>query len=155
MGVRRLFGYAPGVAARTTLFTIGYQGRTPAQLVLRLREAAVARVLDVRASPRSPRPGFSKGALARTLAVAGIEYLHLAAAGNPFHAEAEADLEAALARYRAHLADHGEIAVRVVAAAEGARTALLCAEADARRCHRSVLVEAVRCIAPELAVVHL
>ncbi len=141
--------------ARTLLFTIGYQGRTPPQLVLRLREAGVTRVVDVRASARSPRPGFSRAPLARTLERAGIAYVHLPAAGNPFRAEAARDLADALARFDAHLAARPEIAAGVLDAAAGARTALLCAEADARRCHRSVLCDAIRRVAPELGVVHL
>jgi uncharacterized protein (DUF488 family) len=126
------------------LFTVGYEGRTVAQLVLRLREAAVTRVLDVRRSPRSPRPGFSKGPLARALAAAGIDYVHLGEVGNPFFAEASEDLDGVLARYRDHLAAHPALLDVVLGAAAGEpRSALLCAEANPRRCHRSVLAEAL------------
>lgn len=125
------------------LFTVGYEGRTVAQLVLRLREAGIARVLDVRRSPRSPRPGFSKGSLAKAFAAAGIEYAHLGEVGNPFFADAACDLDGALARYREHLATRPELVEAVLAAAGDARTALLCAEANPRRCHRSVLAEAL------------
>jgi uncharacterized protein (DUF488 family) len=141
--------------ATATLFTIGYEGRSVPQLVLRLREAGVARVVDVRASARSPRPGFSKGPLSRALEAAGLEYRHLPEAGNPFREEAARDLTGALDRFTEHLAGRPEIARAVLAAAEGARTALLCAEANPRRCHRSVLVDVVAAAAPGLAVVHL
>ncbi len=137
------------------LFTVGYEGRSARDLARRLHEAGVTRVLDVRASPRSPRPGFSKGPLSRALAAAGIEYRHLGEAGNPFYAEAEADLAGVLARYRAHLADRPEIPRAVVEAARGARTALLCAEANPARCHRSILAEAAAGAEPDLRVVHL
>lgn len=131
------------MSAATPIFTVGYEGRTVRALVRRLHEAGIARVVDVRSSPRSPKPGFSKGPLSRAIAAAGIEYQHAGEVGNPFHAEAAQDLEGVLARYRAHLAAHPEALAALVAAAEGARTALLCAEADPRRCHRSVLAEAV------------
>ncbi len=137
------------------LFTVGYEGRTPRELARRLQEAGVARVLDVRASPRSPRPGFSKGPLSRALEAAGIAYRHLAEAGNPFYAEASEDLAGVLARYRAHLAARPEILRAVLDAADGARTALLCAEANPARCHRSALAEALVAAAPGLRVVHL
>jgi uncharacterized protein (DUF488 family) len=135
------------------IFTVGYEGRTVAQLVLRLREAGIERVLDVRARPSSPRPGFSKGSLAKAFAAEGIPYVHLGEAGNPFLALASNDLEGALASYRAHLAAHPEIVAQVQMSASGARTALLCAEASPRRCHRGVLAEAL--VAAGEKVVHL
>jgi uncharacterized protein (DUF488 family) len=137
------------------LFTIGYERRTAGQLALRLQEARVERVIDVRAVPRSPKPGFSKGPLSKALARAGLEYLHLGSAGNPFHEEAARDLSSALARYREHLAAHPEVVPAVLAAAAGARSALLCAEANPARCHRSVLCEAIAAARPALAIVHL
>jgi uncharacterized protein (DUF488 family) len=140
---------------RAMLFTVGYEGRTAAQLALRVREAGVTRVVDVRASARSPRPGFSKGPLSRALEAAGLEYRHLPEAGNPFRAQAAEDLAGALESYRAHLAARPGIVDAVLRAAEGARTALLCAEANPARCHRSVLARRIAEVAPGVAVVHL
>ncbi|HET9598213.1 MAG TPA: DUF488 domain-containing protein [Anaeromyxobacteraceae bacterium] len=136
-----------------TVFTVGYEGRTPADLVRRLREAGVTRVVDVRASARSPRPGFSRAPLGRALEAAGIAYRHLPEVGNPFHAEAAADLAGVLARYREHLAAHPEAEAALATAVADAPTALLCAEANPRRCHRSVLAE--RLAASGATVVHL
>jgi uncharacterized protein (DUF488 family) len=79
--------------------------------------------------------------------------VHIAGAGNPFYAEAPADLEGALARYREHLAAHPEILDALAAAAGGGRAALLCAEGNPRRCHRSELAEALA--ARGARVVHL
>jgi uncharacterized protein (DUF488 family) len=136
------------------IFTIGYERRTVAALVLRLREAGATRVIDVRARAASPRPGFSKGALAKAFGAAGLAYVHLAEAGNPFLELAASDLDAALAAYRAHLAGHPAILDAVLAAAGDAPSALLCAEASPRRCHRGVLADALR-DARGVAVVHL
>jgi uncharacterized protein (DUF488 family) len=116
-----------------TVFTVGYEARTHADLVRRLREAGVQRVVDVRASARSPRPGSSKGPLGRALETAGLEYRHLPEVGDPFHAEAAADLAGVLARYREQLAAHPEAEAALAAAVTGAPTALLCAEANPRR----------------------
>ncbi|BDG02102.1 DUF488 domain-containing protein [Anaeromyxobacter oryzae] len=137
------------------LFTVGYEGRSAKALATRLHEAQVARVLDVRASARSARPGFSKGPLAKALGAAGLAYAHLPEAGNPFFAEAEADLAGVLERYRAHLEAHPEIVRAVREAARGERTALLCAEANPARCHRSVLAAALVADDPDLRIVHL
>ena len=137
------------------VFTLGYQGRSVRALAIRLREAQVVRVLDVRASARSARPGFSKGSLSRALERAGFEYRHLPEAGNPFHAEAASDLDATLARFRAHLGARPEIVRAVSAAMAGARSALLCAEANPAHCHRSLLAEALAKASPWITVIHL
>ncbi len=137
------------------LFTVGYQGRTVKALVQRLREAGVTRVLDVRFSPASPKPGFSGPALRRAMERAGLEYRGLPEVGNPFREEAAADLAGALARYRAHLAERPHLLPVVLEAAAGARTALLCSEANPSRCHRSVLAEALAAAAPGLRIVNL
>lgn len=144
---------SPGVAE--LVFTLGYEGRDVGALATRLREAQVTRVLDVRASARSARPGFSRGPLCRALERAGFEYRHLPEAGNPFRAEAASDLAGALARFRAHLEGHPEIVSTVVAAVAGVRAALLCAEANPARCHRSVLAQALAVSRPGMTVVHL
>ena len=118
------------------LFTIGYADRELAELVAMLGAAKVDRVIDVRQLPLSRRRGFSKTPLAAALAEAGIAYVHVRAAGNPYRKEDDA-----LARYRAHL---GRAAVaEVVAAAQGHRAALLCTCADPAACHRGILAPRV------------
>lgn len=109
----------------------------------------------MRACARSARPGFSRGPLSRALERAGFEYRHLPEAGNPFRAEAACDLSGALAGFGAHVKAHPEIVQGVLDAAAGARAALLCAEANPARCHRSVLAAALAEARPGLRVIHL
>jgi uncharacterized protein (DUF488 family) len=67
----------------TRLYTVGYQGRSLAELLDSLSRAEVQRVVDVRELPLSRKPGFSKTALAAALAERGIEYVHVKPLGNP------------------------------------------------------------------------
>ncbi|MEJ7731355.1 MAG: DUF488 domain-containing protein [Polyangiaceae bacterium] len=120
------------------LFTIGYAGKTLADLLAQLGAAGVTRVVDVRALPLSRKKGFSKTALAEALAGAGIEYVHLRAAGKPFR-EIKNDTERCLALYAGHLDAHPEVIADVEEAVAGRGAALLCYEAAAAECHRSVL----------------
>lgn len=129
-------------ADRVELFTIGYGGRNVQTFITALKRARVDRVIDVRELPLSRKRGFSKRALHEALAKAGIEYVHLRVAGNPFRKEA-ADIERCLALYAGHLDDHPGVIDEVRTAARGHRAALLCAESDAASCHRSVLAERV------------
>lgn len=141
------------MAARRTLYTIGYEQRTVGSLVADLRSKRVTRVIDVRELPLSRRRGFSKTPLREALAHEGIEYIHLRDAGNPYRA-LKHDVKACLAAYAMHLESQPEVLELVLAAADGARTALLCVEHDATSCHRSILIAQLQ-RAVDLAVVNI
>ncbi len=118
------------------LYTIGYDKRELDEVCAMLAGAKIDRVIDVRELPLSRRRGFSKTPLAAALADAGVDYVHVRAAGNPFRREPDA-----LAQYRRHL---GRTAVAEVAeAARGHRAALLCFCRDHAICHRGILAPRV------------
>jgi uncharacterized protein (DUF488 family) len=145
--------------ASPRLFTIGYERRTPSELVDALLDAGVARVVDVRELPLSRRPGFSKQPLSNALAAAGIEYEHVRGLGNPKeHRELykRGDLEGGRNGFRTHL-DNGSrgALLELAASINGKPTCLLCLEEHVEMCHRAVIVEALREEVPRLAVTHL
>ncbi len=121
-------------------FTIGYEGKTLDEFLSVLVEAGVDRVVDVRALPLSRRKGFSKTPLGEALAAKSIEYVHLRAAGNPYR-DLKDDSERSLALYAGHLDANPDVLVAIAAAIDGRRAALLCMEADAQRCHRSIIAD--------------
>ena len=132
---------------------IGYQGRTIDELVERLRSAAITTLIDVRELPWSRRAEFAQKKLAERLAREGLRYAHLKSAGNPReNRKSGAASEEILARYRTHLAHTPGVLGEILAAARGERPALLCYEADTKECHRSVLLEALAALHPELVV---
>ena len=135
-------------------FTIGYAGKTVAEFVRLLDEAGVDRVVDVRALPLSRRRGFSKTALGAALAEHGIEYVHLRAAGNPFR-DQKHDIKRCLGLYAGHLDANPEVVTEVERALHGHQAALLCFEADACECHRSIIVDRLLVNDPRRAVRHL
>jgi uncharacterized protein (DUF488 family) len=121
---------------------IGYQGRSADELVARLRSAGIELLIDVRELPWSRKAGFSKTQLAAILGAAGIDYVHLRAAGNPKRNRAAAATPAAsLAGYRAHLLAHSAVLDEIRALAEARPAALLCYEAEHDQCHRSVILD--------------
>lgn len=124
---------------RFTVCTIGYEKRSPSELVEALQAAGVAQLIDIRELPLSRRKGFSKTPLAAILAEAGIDYVHLRIAGNPFRRES-GDI---LARYDKHLKRSPEIVDVVLATVKAKRSALMCLELDHEQCHRSVLATAL------------
>jgi uncharacterized protein (DUF488 family) len=121
------------------IYTIGYERRELDEFVALLGAAGIERVIDVRQLPLSRRHGFSKTPLAAALAGAGIEYLHLRSAGNPFrHAKVNV-----LGLYKVYLERSPEVIDEVLAASAGKRTALLCLEREPSECHRGVLASAM------------
>lgn len=128
------------------LATIGYEGATVSEVIEKLNAAGVRLLIDVRAVAASRRPGFSKVALCNALAETGVDYRHLRALGTP-----KAGRDAARAGrthemheiYEAHLAEPSAL-VELAEAERLARTqrsALLCFEADAGRCHRRIIAQ--------------
>jgi len=139
---------------KTTVCTIGYEGKTPAEFVQLLKRARVSRLVDVRELPLSRRRGFSKTRLRTALEAEGIEYVHLRPAGNPYRAQ-KADIQKCLRLYAAHLERSPEVVELVLGEVRGRRAALLCFEAQHCDCHRSILAAHMRAAAPQLEIVNL
>lgn len=139
---------------KTTLCTIGYEGKTPAQFVAQLKRARVSLLVDVRELPLSRRRGFSKTALRTSLEAEGIAYLHLRPAGNPYRAQ-KADIQKCLRLYAAHLKRSPEVVELVLGEVRGRRAALLCFEAESCDCHRSILANRMQAAEPALEVLNL
>lgn len=137
------------------VYSVGYEGLTVAGLVERLEQSRIDEVVDVRASPYSRRPGFSKKRLAASLANGGIDYRHEPFLGNAFR-DIE-DFAAAMALMRDHLVtgEPAEAVARLVNLAEGRRIAVLCLESDQSRCHRQIVLEAALTRDPTLDVLPL
>lgn len=139
------------------IFTIGYEKTTQADLIAALKQAGVARVIDVRAVPLSRRPGFSKNILARGLAEHGIDYVLLKALGTPPEGREAArkhDLKTLDRVYSGQLEEPEAIvqAQQMLDLAADKASALLCFERDPSGCHRTLLLKK---IAPEAEVVNL
>ncbi|HEV7973822.1 DUF488 domain-containing protein [Amycolatopsis sp.] len=135
---------------------VGYEGREIVNFVADLVERQVSRLVDVRLTPISRKRGFSKTALRTALAEAGIAYDHRRELGNPKDNRAgfggsEAELERAKAAYTDLLTSDGAQASldELGDLARTERIALLCFEADERRCHRDVVLgELARRLSP-------
>jgi uncharacterized protein (DUF488 family) len=141
------------------LLTIGYEGRTQDDLIERLRNAGVDRVVDVRELPLSRRRGFSKTPLAAALDAAGIAYEHARELGNPKkHRERykRGDVAGGARAYRAHLHNGSYPAlIELADAVASQKICLLCVEGEHDRCHRAVIAGAIAERLRRVAVVHL
>jgi uncharacterized protein (DUF488 family) len=141
------------------LVTVGYEGRSAAELVSALAEAEVQVLADVRLTPSSRKPGLSKRGLAAALAGAGIAYLHLPDLGNPRDNRQpfRRGDPASRARFRELLAAPPAQAAlaELESRLQEERVALLCFERDAGSCHRLLVSDELLGRDPRLAVRHL
>ena len=130
------------------LATIGYERETQAVVIDRLKTAGVEVVVDVRAVAASRRAGFSKTLLAASLNEAGIGYVHLRQLGTPKpgrDAARKGHIAEMTEIFEAHMAEP-KAQLELAKATEIVRekkTALLCYEADAAGCHRTIVAHRI------------
>ena len=130
------------------LATIGYESATQDEVIGKLKRAGVEVLIDVRAVAASRRAGFSKRLLAASLEAAGVDYVHLRQLGTPKPGR-EAAHHGRIAEMHAIYEDHlKEPAAQLELAkareiAHEKKAALLCYEADAAGCHRSIVAHRI------------
>jgi uncharacterized protein (DUF488 family) len=150
---------APGWG-KAHVLAVGHSTRPSEELVEMLLRAGVTTLADVRTIPRSrANPQYEGRVLARTLAAAGIGYVHLAALGGLRRARKDSPnagwRNASFRGYADHMAtpefEEGLVQLRTLAR-EGP-VAIMCAEAVPWRCHRSLIADAL--LARGVVVQHL
>jgi len=129
---------------------VGHSTRPIDELVDLLRAAGVLVLADVRTIPRSrANPQYEGPALERSLAAAGIRYVHLPRLGGLRHARKDSPngawRNASFRGYADHMAtpEFEEGLVQLRAVAREGPVAVMCAEAVPWRCHRSLLADAL------------
>lgn len=161
---RRLSAGAPGGEAATSraplILTIGHSVRTAAEFTELLRAHGVARLVDVRTRPRSKRhPHFDAFPLGAALADAGIAYRQEPRLGGLRSARPDSRHQAIRDPGMRGFADHMETdgfaaaLEELIGEACRGRCAIMCAEADPARCHRSFIADAL--VARGAEVVHV
>ncbi|MEU8268271.1 DUF488 domain-containing protein [Sphaerisporangium sp. NPDC049002] len=140
----------PMVEQHVRAFGVGYEGRDLGEFIELLQHEGVALLVDVRLNAISRKRGFSKTALAKALAEAGIVYEHMRELGNPKWNRAgfggtPAELGVARGAYSAQLLgpDAQECLGRIAEAGRQRMVAVMCFEIDQRRCHRDLVLSAV------------
>jgi uncharacterized protein (DUF488 family) len=129
---------------------VGHSNRSLAELVAILEAHRIEDLVDVRTIRRSRRnPQFEEAALAEGLSDRGIVYAPLPALGGMRRPRPGSRHQGLTDGGLRGYADHMETAQfeaglrQLFERAAGRRTAVMCAEADYRRCHRSLLSDAV------------
>lgn len=148
------------MARSLTLWTVGHSVRPLEVFLGILRAHGIERLVDVRARPVSRRhPHFNRDRFAASLAAAGIAYVGMPELGGLRAPRPDSPNRALEEDAFRGFADHmGTPAfetslARLEAEAREAPTAFMCAEANPKDCHRSLISDAL--VARGRQVVHL
>ncbi len=143
-----------------TIWTIGHSNRTLEQFLEMLRSQQIQLLADVRRFPGSRRlPHFGQENLSKSLADAGIEYVHFPELGGRRKALANSPNSAwrneAFRGYADFMmTDEFRNGIdRLLKLARQKRTAIMCAEALWWQCHRSLIADYLKAAGHE--VIHI
>ena len=134
---------------KTVLFTIGYEGISLEEYLVRLLKNDVKILVDVRYNPLSMKYGFSKSQLKKYCESLGIQYLHFPQVGIQAEQRQElnsqTDYDKLFAVYRKNnLTKTIDTQTEILnLLKEHQRIALTCFEANICQCHRKHLAEAI------------
>lgn len=134
---------------KTVLFTIGYEGISLEEYLVRLLKNDVKVLVDVRNNPLSMKYGFSKSQLKKYCASLGIDYVHIPEVGiqadQRRELKSQNDYDQLFAVYRKNnlskTTDYQNEILKLLK--QHKRIALTCFEANICQCHRKYLAEAV------------
>ena len=134
---------------KTVLFTIGYEGISLEEYLVRLLKNDVKILVDVRSNPLSMKYGFSKNQLKKYCVSLGINYFHFPQVGIQAEQRKElnsqTDYDKLFADYRKNnLTKTTDTQTEIFnLLKEHQRIALTCFEANICQCHRKHLAEAI------------
>lgn len=134
---------------KTILFTIGYEGISLEEYLVRLLKNDVKVLVDVRNNPLSMKYGFSKSQLKRYCESLGIQYMHFPDVGIQSEQRQELnsqnDYDKLFSLYRLNnLTKTTPTQTQILnLLKQHKRIALTCFEANICQCHRKHLAEAI------------
>ncbi len=140
-------------SSKTVLFTIGYEGISLEEYLVRLLQNDVKVLVDVRNNPLSMKFGFSKSLLKRYCESLGIQYVHIPElgiqSGQRQELNTQADYDKLFSWYKMdnlkETIDEQEEIFNILK--KNQRIALTCFEADINKCHRKHLAESISTLA--------
>ena len=130
------------------IYTLGYEGVSTDHFLDLLQAAGVQTVVDVRDNPYSRKAGFSKKPLSDAVESAGLKYVSWRALGAPKPIREAYTSNNDWREYTRGFLEHLDLQAAEVAKltdlANQETLCLVCYEADANRCHRRYVADAVQ-----------
>jgi uncharacterized protein (DUF488 family) len=127
----------------TGIITIGYEGQSIDEFMMKLIQEKIQVLVDVRNNPWSMKYGFTGKSLAILCEKMGIEYLGLPEVGIPGelrkNLETKEDYQALFKRYRKFISKKEKELDMLLELGKRKKIALMCFEKEPGMCHRGVL----------------
>ncbi len=134
---------------KTILFTIGYEGISLEEYLIRLLKNDVKVLVDVRRNPLSMKYGFSKSLLKSKCESLGVQYIHIPDVGIPgelrIELNSQNDYDNLFSLYKKNNLPQTKGSQKTILdlLVIHKRVALTCFESDICQCHRKPLAEAI------------
>jgi uncharacterized protein (DUF488 family) len=131
----------------TTIYTIGYEGKSPEDFLFILKKNNIQQLVDVRELATSRKNGFAKSKLSKMLREKDIIYKHFPALGAPRSIRhelwAEKDYSKFFREYKNSLSrpEAQESLLDLKGLSQVRRTVIMCLEKNVKVCHRSIIKE--------------
>ncbi len=132
------------------IFTIGHSTRSLEKFIEILRGHGIETLIDIRTIPKSKHnPQFNLDFLRVELPAEGITYLHMKKLGGLRHAQKDSINDAWENPSFRGYADHMQTAEfetaieELISSAANKKTAIMCAEGNPYRCHRSLVADSL------------
>ena len=132
------------------VFTVGHSTLPIERFIALLQAYSIERLVDIRTMPRSRHnPQFNNTALAGSLTLAHLEYVHIQALGGLRHARKDSPntgwRNGAFRGYADYMQseEFQDALETLIQMSRQKRVAIMCAEAVPWRCHRSLVADAL------------
>lgn len=134
------------------IISLGYERRNIDEFIAILKSHKVSKVIDIREAPISRRVDYRKNILSSHLSDESIDYQHIKAAGNPYRKE-KGDIDFCLNLYSSYLSENPQVLSLVADEITNGAVAILCYEREHRECHRSILIDFLSEVVPDIDLV--
>ena len=129
----------------TGIITIGYEGLSIDEFMMKLIDKKIQVLVDVRNNPWSMKYGFTGKSLNILCGKMGFEYLGLPEVGIPSELRkalnTKEDYYTLFKQYRHFIVHKEECLDKILAMGKEKKIALMCFEKDPAMCHRTILAE--------------
>lgn len=133
---------------QTGIITIGYEGLSIDEFLMRLIQDKIDTLIDIRNNPWSMKYGFTKQTLATLCDKLGIQYLGIPTLGVPSHLrknlQTKEDYDNLFIHYSTYLKTRTEDLDKIIKLSKKQKLALMCFERDSHLCHRHILAEELK-----------
>jgi uncharacterized protein (DUF488 family) len=144
------------VRDQTGITTIGYEGLSIDEFLMRLIQEKINTLVDIRNNPWSMKYGYTKQTLSILCEKLGIQYLGIPALGIPSHLrknlQTKEDYENLFAHYCTYLKTRTEDINELTRLSKKQKLALMCFEKDPQLCHRHILAEELKRFGAEVTI---